>query len=420
MKVWLLLLLLLAIACAAAFGWQQIAADPGYVLVRYGVTSIETTLVFALAFLLLAWGALSLFGRLLRTPLAAWSRRRRRRGRERISRGLVALAEGRYASALRELERASHLSGLQAPALLGAARAAQARGDRERAGALLAQAPPAAALVLRARFELERGRPAAALALLKQEMEKSTLPPAAWHLLVESALQCGEPVIALEALPKLARAQALTLADFSALEARAQAAALAAAPDRERLGQLWSNLPRGQRRPAEAVAAYARRAAELGQVLAAMSEIEAALRRQWSEALIAGYSELGPAEAEARLRHAEGWIADQPNSPGLALTLGRLCIQCKLWGKAREYLERGLAIEPSAALWEALGDCSRGREERDLAALCYRNALRAARGEPTEALPGLAGVPAALSTRASVIETRSAHGVPQLPGIAHE
>ena len=65
----------------------------------------------------------------------------------------------------------------------------------------------------------------------------------------------------------------------------------------------------------------------------------------WSEALIVGYGELGPAEAEPRLRHAESWIADQPNSPGLALTLGRLCIQCKLWGKACEYLERGLAIE---------------------------------------------------------------------------
>jgi hypothetical protein len=24
---------------------------------------------------------------------------------------------------------------------------------------------------------------------------------------------------------------------------------------------------------------------------------------------------IGPAEAEPRLRHAEGWIADQPNSP---------------------------------------------------------------------------------------------------------
>ena len=91
-----------------------------------------------------------------------------------------------------------------------------------------------------------------------------------------------------------------------------------------------------------------------------------------------------------------------------------------MWGKAREYLERGLAIETSPALWEALGDCSSGRDERDLAAHCYRNALRAARDETTEPLPGLAGVPAALSTRASVIEARSAHGVPHLPGIASE
>jgi hypothetical protein len=46
--------------------------------------------------------------------------------------------------------------------------------------------------------------------------------------------------------------------------------------------------------------------------------------------------------------------------------------------------------------------------------------LRAARGEPTEALPALTGVSAALSTRASVIEARSAHGVPHLPGVARE
>ena len=256
MRIWLLLLLLLAIACAAAFGWQQIAADPGYVLVRYGATSIETTLVFTLAFLLLACGALSLLGRLLRTPLQAWSRRRRRRGRERIARGLVALAEGRYASALRELERLAPERTARAGAARRGARGAGPR--RPRAPARCWPRRRAAALVLRARFVLERGRPDAALALLKQEMEKSTLSPAAWHLLVESALRCGEPVTALEALPNLARAQALTPADFTALEARTQAAALMAAPDRDRLGQLWSKLPRGQRRPPEAVAAYAR------------------------------------------------------------------------------------------------------------------------------------------------------------------
>jgi HemY protein len=414
MRAWLALLVLLAVACLAAFTWQWIAADPGYVLVRYGGTSIETTLIFAIVAGVFVLAALRLLWGALRAPLAAWSRSRRRRGRERIAAGLVALVEGRHAQALRDLERASRQSGLQAPALLGAARAAQARNDGARAGALLARAPPAAALVLRARFALDQERAADALALLKPQMDKSTLAPAAWPLLVEAALRSADAATAQAALPGLARAQVLAPAAVAALEARVLAAALAAAPDRERLDALWSGLAKAQRRQPETIAAYARRAAELGQVLAGMSEIESGLRRAWSEALIVRYGELGPAEVEARLRCAEGWIAAQPNSPGLALTLGRLCNQCKLWGKARGYLERGIEIEESPALWEALGDCSSGRGDAEVAARCYRNARGAARGAPTAALPPPPATD--LSTRALIAEERSEHGVPRLPG----
>jgi HemY protein len=417
MKTWLTLLVLLAVACLAAFTWQWIAADPGYVLVRYADTSIETTLIFAVVALVFVWGAVNLIWRALRAPLAAWSRRRRRRARERIAGGLVALAEGRYAHALRELERASHESGLQAPALLAAARAAQARGDAARAAALLSRAPAAAATVLNARFQLEQGRPEAALALLKPQVEKSTLPPAGWQLLAEAALRSGDAATAFAALPELARAQALAPQALAALETRTLAAVLAAAPDRNRLDELWSGLSKAQRNLDEAVTAYARRAAEIGQILAGMSALESALRRQWSESLIVCYGELGPAEADARLRYAEGWIAQQPNCAGLALTLGRLCIQCKLWGKARGYLERGLEIEPSPVLWEALGDCHAGRDDVSAAARCWRNALLAARGEPTQPLPQAPSA-TALSTRAAVVEERSEHGVPRLPGVA--
>ena len=415
MRTWWALLLLLAVACLAAFTWQWIAADPGYVLIRYGATSVETTLIFAVVALLFAWVALRLGWGALRAPVAAWSRRRQRRGRERIAGGLVALAEGRYAYALRELDRASHQSGLQAPALLAAALAAQARGDNERAAALLARAPESAALVLAARFQLEQRHPEAALGLLKPQVEKSTLPPAGWHLLAEAALRAGDPATAFAALPALARSQALPPPALAAIETRTLVAVLAAAADRDRVAELWSGLTRAQRRKAELVAAYARRAAQLGQVLAGMSEIESALRRQWSEALIVRYGELGPAEAEARLRYAEGWISAQPNSPGLTLTLGRLCIQCKLWGKACAYLERGLELEPSPALWEALGDCHAGRDDYAAAGRCWRNALLAARGEQTQPLPQGAAA-TALSTRAAVKEERSEHGVPRLPG----
>ena len=414
MKLWTLLLVLLLVACAAAFGWQALAVDPGYVLVRFGATSIESTLVFAVAALLLLWGLLSAAWRLLRWPLATWSRRRRRRGRERIASGLVALAEGRYQQATRELERASQQSGLRAPALLAAARAAHARGEAARAEAALeaaARLAPAAALALRARFLLERGEAAAALALLRAEAEKSTLSPSGLQLLARAALANGEHALALETMARLARTQTLAADDFAALEARVLAAALTAARDADALNALWSGLSRAQRRIAAAVAAYARRAAALGQTLAALGELEAALRRDWSEALVRCYGELGPAEADTRLRRAEGWLAEQPNSPGLLLTLGRLCIQSELWGKAREYLERGLAIEADAALWEALGDCCAGRGAVADAANCYRNALRSARGEATQALSAASGV---LDTRASVIEERTEHGVPRL------
>lgn len=415
MKLWILLLLLLVVAVAAAFGWQALSADPGYVLVRLGATSVETTLVFAVTALLLLWGLASVAWRVLRWPLAAWSRSRRRRGRERIASGLVALAEGRYQHATRELERASHQSGLRAPALLGAARAAHARGETERAEAALDEAvkdAPAAALALRARFLLERGDAAGAVALLQPEVEKSTLSPSGLHLLTKAALKNDAHAVALDALTRLGRTQTLSAQAFAALEARVLAAALGAAPDAEQLNALWSGLTRAQRRQAAAVMAYVRRAAALGLMLPALGELDAALRREWSERLARCYGELGEAESDMRLRQAEAWLAAQPNSPGLLLALGRLCIQSSLWGKAREYLQRGLAIEPSALLWEALGDCSAGQGDAAVAATCYRNALRCARGEPTQALTDM--VPGSLDTRASVVEERSEHGVPRL------
>src|SRR6185503_15136747 len=172
MKTWVLLLILLLVACAAAFGWQWLALDPGAVSIRAGEWHIDTTLAFAVVALLVFWGLLGWLARLLRWPLRAWSRRSRRRGRERVASGLTALAEGDHRRALREFERASHHAELRAPALLATARAAHARGEDARAQAALddaAKDAPAAALTLRTRFLLERGKPEEALALLKPE-----------------------------------------------------------------------------------------------------------------------------------------------------------------------------------------------------------------------------------------------------------
>lgn len=415
MKLWIILIVLLAVAGAAIYGWQMLAADPGLLSIRIGHTHIDTTLVFAVFALLAVWILLGLLWRGVRWPLRAWRLRGQRRSRERFAAGLTALAEGDHRRALRALEKASQHPELQVPALLATARAAHARGDAERTEAALDEAArqaPAATLSLRAQFLLEHGNAEAALALLKPSADRSDLPPVGWRLLAEAALLTGDTALALRAVDALAAGDALTTDSLVALRARALAAALAAAPDTEALNALWSGLPRAQRAMPEAIAAYARRASALGQPLAAMDEIESALRRQWSERLVGVWGQLGPAHADTRLARAEGWLAAQPDSPALLLALGRLCVQDKLWGKAREYLERGLAQTPSAALWETLGECMSGQGNAANAAVCYRNALRLARGESAQELSDAARAP--LDTRASVAEERDAHGMPRL------
>ena len=414
MKAWILVLVALVVAALAVFGWQALAAH-GALTIHYGQTEIVTSLPFALLAALAGWIVLVLLWKALRWPLRAWKLRGQRRSRERFAAGLTALTEGDHQRALRALEKASQHQELHVPALLATARAAHARGDAERAEAALtdvAKDAPGAALAVRAQFLLEHGNAEVALALLKPSADKNDLPPVAWRLLAEAALLTGDGALALRAVAALAMSDALMPEALTALRARALAAALSATPDTEALSKLWSGLPRAQRAMPEAIAAYARRAAALGQPLAAMDEIESALRKQWSERLAGVWGQLGPAHADTRLARAESWLAAQPDSPALLLTLGRLCVQGKLWGKAREYLERGLAQAPSASLWETLGECMSGQGNAANAAVCYRNALRIARGESTQELSDTARAP--LDTRASIAEERDAHGMPRL------
>lgn len=416
MKVWRWILLLVLLAALAAFGWHWVAEDPGYVLIRLRGWRIETTALAAAVILVLAWALLTGLWQLCRWPFGALSRRHRRISRQRLGDGLVALAEGRHGEAERDLNRASRLDTLRGPALLAAAEAAWRRGESGRALESLDQASqsaPQAARVLRARMLRRDGKAAEALSLLAPEADAGTLTPAGWQQLALAALATGDMRRAREALEPLQKSGSLGTRGYAALEARVISASLQAAPDAAALNTLWSQLPKAQRRGAAAVDAYARRASSLGMILPAMDELESALRREWSPALVETYGALGGNDLDARLRRAEGWLDAHPNDASLLLMLGRMCVRLQLWGKAQQYLQRALALSPSAAIWEALGDLYAGQGDAALAQRCYRNALAFVRGEPTEALPQDNALNR-LDTRPVAIEERSEHGVPRL------
>ncbi|SFS17495.1 HemY protein [Dyella sp. OK004] len=416
MTLWRWILLLVIVAALAAFGWHWVAEDPGYVLVQLRGWQAETSVIAAVVVLLVAWGVLTALWRLVRWPFGALSRRHRRISHQRLGDGLVALMEGRHGDAERDLNRASRMDSLRGPALLASAEAASRRGEQGRALEALSEASqsaPRAARVLRARVLRRDGKAAEAVALLAPEADAGTLSPGGWRELAIAALATGDHRRAREALEPLQKSGALGTRGYVALEGQVLAASLKAAPDGAALNQLWSQLPKAQRRAPAAIDAYARAAAGFGMALPAMDEVESALRREWSPQLIETYGVLGDDNLDARLRRAETWLDTHPNDASLLLTLGRMCVRLKLWGKAHQYLERSLALKPSAAVWEALGDAYAGQSDADLAQLCYRNALAFGRDGLITPLPQESRA-SRLDTRPVAVEERSEHGVPRL------
>jgi len=415
-KLWRWILLLVLIAALAAFGWHWVAEDPGYVLVRIRGWYAETTVLAAVVIMLLFWGALGALWQLVRWPFGAFTRRHRRVSRRRLADGLVALAEGRHGDAERDLSRASRLDALRGPALLAAAEAAARRGESVRAREFLDQAAqdvPPAARVLRAALLRREGKPAEAVALLAPEADNGTLTPGGWRELAWAALEAGDTRRARAALAPLQKSSALGTRSYQALETQVLVASVAGAPDAAALNQLWSQLPKNQRRTPAVIEAYARRAAALGMILPAMDELDSALRREWSSSLVQVWGALGDEDLEARLRRAEGWLDAHPNDAGLLLAMGRLCVKLKLWGQARKHLERSIALAPSAGAWEALAEVWTGQGDAMMAQRCYRNALALTRGDSVQNVP-TASVGGNIDTRPIAIEDRNEHGMPRL------
>lgn len=410
------LLALLALAILGAWAWQLLAADPGYVLVTLRGYSVETTVVVALAALLVFWLALRIVLWLLRLPFRYWKRRARRVARERLAGGLVALHEGRWARAEKLLGRAASDPALRLPALLGAARAAQARGDTAQAESLRQRAADhgdAATVALLDAERLARAGDHVAVAALLDPLADTTLPPRAIELRMRALVATGRASEALALLPALRQSQLLEGSQLAAFEAQVGAAALTQSATPEALDERWHALPKAQRAEATVVAAYAERAAAFGLEESAASAIEHSLKRQWSTTLPGIYSRLPRGRRNSPLKIAERWLDQQPNDPALLVALGRLCREEQLWGKAEDTLHRAIAQGAGADAWEELGHTYAAQHDDSRARQAFANALRAARGESPLPLPGR-GLRDRIRDEA-VAEERTPMGVPRLP-----
>lgn len=72
---------------------------------------------------------------------------------------------------------------------------------------------------------------------------------------------------------------------------------------------------------------------------------------------------------------AGAWLKMYGQQPELLLTLGRLCMRVQLWGKARDYFEKCLALGPDAEASLEYGKLLEQLDEPNAAMQKYRDGL---------------------------------------------
>ncbi|WP_370279293.1 heme biosynthesis HemY N-terminal domain-containing protein [Pontibacterium sp.] len=376
-KLFVLLLVLLA---AGAWIGQLMVQDPGYVLIAFNQTTIETSLwvmlvIGVLGFLLAHWLLNILTNAMMPVQrLRNWRDRRNHSVSQRKTlKGLMALSEGNWVKAQRQLGQAAERSEVPLINYLAAARAAHEQGDDKAADELLQKARVAtpqaevAVGITQAQIQLARGQLEPCLANLLKLRKLAPKNTYVMRLLkdVYANLQDWDAIAKL--LPELKKSQAVRDDKLVALERQTYMNLLNHSLEQlpvetdnasrhSVLDQAWQKLPQNL----SGEPALIRRYIELLISINAEPKAEQVLRemiaKQWNEELVNLYGRIVGQDLKKQLKVAQGWVKNHPDSPDLLLTLGRLSLRNQVWGQALSYFEQSFAIQPSQ---ETLAELSR-------------------------------------------------------------
>lgn len=385
-------LIVALIVLLAGVGLALVARDdPGYLLVSRGEWQAETTLTFAVILILLTFVLLYFLIRfllmtwLLPRRLKTWSvQRQSRKTRAALTRGLWLSHEGQWRAAEDALIHSADLGDPPLLHYLGAARAAERQGAVARRDHYLEQAqrtkpnPDLAVGVTRAEFQITDGR------LLDAETTLEALHRAApkhayvLELLMKVYIGQGNHERLLELLPELRKAKVTDADQANAPEITAYLGRIndvALAQDKQDLYELWDRIPKRLKSSEPILLNYLRYLCARGRENQAEPLLRDALKKHASPALIYFYGLLQGIDPVRQLSHAEGLLKGREADAILLLTLARLSLRNRLWGKARGYFEASIGADPRAETYRELGQLAEQMNDPEAARHAYRQGL---------------------------------------------
>jgi HemY protein len=149
------------------------------------------------------------------------------------------------------------------------------------------------------------------------------------------------------------------------------------------LRKYWKNISSVEKENSKLASSAAQAFIALGDCVTAHQVIEKSLNKQWNSELVKIYADCLDGNVTRQIEYAETWwLKFYPNDPYLLLTLGKLCIQCELWGKAQSYLETSISVKPNYETYLLLAQLNEKIGKPELARDHYKKGLEIALQRP--------------------------------------
>jgi len=364
-------LVFIGLLCVAAFGAVWLADRPGTVLITFGGYEVQTSVAVAaigLVGLALAlavlWSAVSAILHLPSRLTFASRARRRAKGYQAVSRGMVAVGAGDTIAARRYANEADRLLGREPLTLLLKAQAAQVSGNREAAEAafkLMMDEDETRVLGLRGLFVEARRRGDAAAAHEYATEAVRLAPAAAWASDAVLEARCAERDWR-GALDSIERRTSLGLLDKATAKRHRAVLLTADALDRA------EHDPEGALRSAQdavklapdlvpAAALAGKLLSRRGDLRRAAKIVETAWRSQPHPDLAEVYLNLRPGDSGLdRLKRAETLFKLSGGAPEGRLAVARSALEAREFDRARDALEPLLADRPTMRVCLLMSD----------------------------------------------------------------
>jgi len=387
----MILVVIVVVALSIAVGLAyQVHLDPGFALLTYGQTSIETSLA---VLLFLTFIAFIVFYFILRailsvkaTPknLSGWnSRRKNNRAQQETIKGLLESAEGNWQRSEKLLTK--HVADSATPLLnyLSAAHAAQSQSAYDRRDDYLFKAGEAlpeqthAIHLTRAKLQLAAGQLEQTIASLRQLFNITPDNPIVLTLLLKTYAQLQDWPSLYKLLPLVRKNRHIDPAIWQDIEQQTLIQQLTKHSHNldNDIEIIWNQLSKQQKLEPQYLSIYAQYKIATGVDKQLIKPLEKALSENLDTELLGLYQQIDY-DQTAKIKLLEKWLNKHPTNTLLLNHLASHYLQQEIHGKAQEYLLKSIELMPSPEAYLLLGSLSEAQNETaEKASDYYRQGL---------------------------------------------